>query len=81
MGTETLKVSNVVIDSDEELRTQLFVNNAEVGISARMIDVETGSIVWANSYSYDAFDIQTAIEWTVSDLLNSLKKVWPQMRK
>ncbi len=81
LGTETLKFSNAIIESNEELKTQLFVTNAQVGISVRMIDVETGSVVWANSYSYDAFDIQTAIEWTVSDLLNSLKKVWPQMRK
>lgn len=69
------------IKTHERKEPQLIVVNAEVGISARMIDVQTGTIVWANSYTYDAFDIETAMEWTVSDLLWSLRKVWPQINK
>jgi hypothetical protein len=64
-----------------ERPSEIVITNAQVGISARMIDVETGSVVWINSYTYDAMDIQTAIEWTVSDLLDSLKEVWPQLKK
>jgi hypothetical protein len=46
-----------------------------------MIDVETGLIVWAGSYTYESFDMEGAIRGTVSTLLNSLKKVWPQVKK
>lgn len=79
--TRPIKIGSSIIESDQELNPQLFITNAKVGISARMIDVETGAVVWANAYTYDAMDIQTAIEWTVSDLLASLKKVWPPVKK
>ena len=77
---EKVKSSKKIRIRDER-EHRLIVVNAQEGISARMIDVETGTIVWANSYSYDAFDIETAVEWTVSDLLRSLRKVWPQINK
>jgi TolB-like protein len=68
-------------DEDGNIKTQVFLKGAEVGVSARMIDVETGLIVWAGSYTYESFDMEGAIRGTVSTLLNSLKKVWPQVKK
>ncbi|MFH1783362.1 MAG: CsgG/HfaB family protein [bacterium] len=76
-----IRIKKTLTASGDDIDTTLLVTNPQVGISARMIDVETGTIVWANSYSYDAFDIDSAIEWAVSDLLRSLKKVWPQIAK
>ena len=67
-------------DEDGNIKTQVFLKGAEVGVSARMIDVETGLIVWASSYTYESFDMEGAIRGTVSTLLNSLKKAWPRMK-
>ncbi len=68
-------------DEYGETRSEVFLIDAELGISARMIDVQTGLVVWASSYSYESFDTEGAIRGTVSTLLNSLKKVWPQIKK
>ncbi|MFH1239400.1 MAG: GNA1162 family protein [bacterium] len=81
LGVDAIITGTVMEYSPRVRRQQSDITTAEVSISARMIDVETGSVVWANSYTYDAMDIQTAIEWTISDLLNSLKGVWPQLNK
>lgn len=63
-------------DEQGDMHEEIFVVDAEVAISARMIDVETGIIVWAGAYSYDSFYIDSAIRYTVSALLDSLKKFW-----
>jgi len=68
-------------DKNGEVKSEVFLIGAEVGVSARMVDVETGSVVWAGSYTYESFDMEGAIRGTVSTLLNSLKKVWPQIKK
>ncbi|GAI18281.1 unnamed protein product [marine sediment metagenome] len=67
-------------DEDGNIKTEVFLKRAEVGVSARMIDVETGLIVWASSYTYESFDMEGAIRGAASRLLNSLKKVWPRMK-
>jgi len=68
-------------DEYGEIKSEVFLIGAEVGITARMIDVETGLVVWASSYTYESFDMEGAIRGTVSTLLNSLKKVWPRIKK
>jgi len=67
-------------DEDGNIKTEVFLKRAEVGVSARMIDVETGLIVWASSYTYESFDMEGAIRGAASRLLNSLKKAWPRMK-
>jgi len=67
-------------DEDGNIKTEVFLKRAEVGVSARMIDVETGLIVWASSYTYESFDMEGAIRGVASRLLNSLKKAWPRMK-
>ncbi len=64
---------------EDELKTHTLITDAEVGVSARMVDVESGFIVWSNVYTYSSLDIETSIEWVVADLLMSLKNVWPRM--
>jgi len=64
-------------EQDNRIREEIFVVNAEVGINARMVDVETGEIVWAGAYSYDSFYIDSAIAQTVSALMDTLKGVLP----
>lgn len=64
-------------DDGGRLREEIFVVNAELGISARMVDVETGMVVWAGAYSYDSFYMDGAVHGVVSALMNTLDKVLP----
>jgi len=68
-------------DEYGEFKSEVFLIGAEVGINARMVDVETGLVIWASSYTYESFDMEGAIRGTVTTLLNSLKKVWPRIKK
>ncbi len=68
-------------DENGRLREEIFLVNAEVGINARMVDTETGIVIWASSYSYDSFYVDTAIRHTVSALVSTLEDVWPTIRK
>jgi len=45
---------------------------AQVGVTCRMIDVETGEVLWAASNTYDATNTQTAFECLISSLVNQL---------
>ena len=63
------------------VESQMFLKDADVGIDARMVDTETGLVIWSNSSDYNAFDIHTAIDHCVSSMLNSLRKFWPAMVK
>ncbi|MFN3966464.1 MAG: CsgG/HfaB family protein [Endomicrobiia bacterium] len=68
-------------DDQGRLREEIFLVNAEVGINARMVDTETGMVIWASSYSYDSFYIDSAIRHTVSALMNTLNHVWPTLKE
>ncbi len=81
MGTVTRYVPDkkeriYVRDSAGRVREEIFLVEAEVGVSARMVDVETGEIIWAGSHVHESFYIDTAIRQAVSALLNSLRGVW-----
>jgi curli biogenesis system outer membrane secretion channel CsgG len=45
---------------------------AQVGVTFRMISVETGEVIAAGSNTYDAMDVQTAFEYLVSSLVDEL---------
>lgn len=81
MGTVTRFVPDkkeriYVRDPSGNVQEEIFLVEAEVGISARMVDVETGEVVWASSYIYDSFYVDTAIRQAVSAILNSLSDIW-----
>ncbi len=67
-----------VDDGSGGKRQEIYLVDAEVGISARMIDVETGVVIWAGHYRYNSFFIESAIRGVVSGLINSLNKHLPQ---
>ena len=56
-------------DETGEEKWDIVLFDAEVSVSARMIDVDTGLIIWSGSYSYESFDIESATRYTVSRLL------------
>ena len=45
---------------------------AQVGVTARMIDVTTGEVLWIGSDTYDGTNTQTAFEYLVSSLVRQL---------
>jgi len=47
---------------------------AQVGVTVRMISVETGEVLWIGSDTNDAADVQTAFEYLVSSLVKQLSK-------
>jgi len=59
-------------DEDGDIKYEVFLKEAGVGVSARMIDIKTGLIVWADSYDYESFSIRNAIQQTVRAMLNPL---------
>ncbi len=71
------KKNRVYIKDDQgKIQEEIFLVEAEVGISARMVDVVTGEVIWVSSYVYDSFYVDTAIRQAVSAILDSLKKIW-----
>ncbi len=81
MGTVTKYIPDkkkriYIRDNNGEVQEEIFLVEAEVGISARMVDVVTGEVIWAGSYEYDSFYVDAAIRQAVSALVNSLKKIW-----
>jgi len=54
--------------------SQIVMSNSIAGLSARLVDIKTGEIIWTNAFSFEALDIQFAIEGTVNYLLKSLVK-------
>ncbi|MGM0567827.1 MAG: CsgG/HfaB family protein [Elusimicrobiota bacterium] len=63
-------------DSEGRVREEIFMIDAEVGISARMVDTQSGEVIWASSYVSDSFYMDTAIRQAVSAILNSLSGIW-----
>lgn len=47
---------------------------AQAGVTCRMIDVETGEILWAGSNTYDGMNTQTAFEYLVSSIIDQFMK-------
>lgn len=58
----------------------IYLTDAEVGISARMIDVETGSIVWVASDSYRGYSTDSAFQGVILSLVDSLRSVFPKKK-
>lgn len=60
-------------DSDGRMTSQITMSEARSEITARMIDVQSGEIVWTSRNQDVAFDIADAVSYTVSGLLSTLK--------
>ena len=62
-----------ILYNDEVRETQTRLIEAEVDVNARLVDVETGLVVWASSYKYRTLDIADARANVVSRMVYSLK--------
>lgn len=45
---------------------------AQVGITARMIDVESGQVLWTGSNAYDGMNTQVASEYLIASLVRQM---------
>lgn len=59
--------------------SQILITNATIGIAAKMVDSKSGEIIWADSYTYEALDVQSATENVIRYFLRSLGKFWKEL--
>jgi len=71
---EDQNITVYTTDKDGKVTSQMTLQQAEVEISARMFDVETGEIVWIARDSDRGFDISDAVSYVVSSLISSIKQ-------
>ena len=57
--------------------SQLLSTTANVSLISRMVDVETGSIMWSASMTYEGFDIPSAMSGIADAFIRSLSPIWP----
>lgn len=54
------------------MQQQILISNASVGMTAQMLEVSTGNIIWTGAYTYEALDVESATEGIASNLVESL---------
>jgi curli biogenesis system outer membrane secretion channel CsgG len=60
--------------------SQVVTSAASVGLIARMVDVETGSVLWSARMNYEGFDTETAMAAITESFADSLVPIWPSLR-
>ncbi|MEI7481613.1 MAG: CsgG/HfaB family protein [Elusimicrobiota bacterium] len=61
--------------------SQILSTTANVSLVSRMVDVQTGSIMWSASMSYEGFDITSAKREISESFTSSLTPIWPELYK
>jgi curli biogenesis system outer membrane secretion channel CsgG len=83
--TNVTKVSNNNVHSEGSVpgmpNSQLLSTTANVSLVARMVDVQTGSIMWSASMTYEGFDISSAMSGITDALTRSLAPIWPGLTR
>ncbi len=59
-------------DEDGKVISEAFIQDARVGISARLIDGNTGRVMWAHNHSYSGFEIDYAVRVVVDMLVRRM---------
>lgn len=59
--------------------SQMINITANVSLVSRMVDVQTGSVLWAASMSYEGFDISSAMTGITEAFARSLAQIWPAL--
>lgn len=71
---------NEVVGKKESVETKqipfMMPIEAEVGLAVKIVDVETGELVWAGSDTSQGVSAPLAAEWIASRLVKSLSKKW-----
>ena len=61
--------------------SQLLSTTANVSLISRMVDVQTGAILWSASMPYEGFDITSAMSAITDAFVSSLEPIWPGLYK
>ncbi|OGS12578.1 MAG: hypothetical protein A2234_06325 [Elusimicrobia bacterium RIFOXYA2_FULL_58_8] len=81
--TDVTKVSNSGLYSEGSVaglpNSQLLSTTANATLVARMVDAQTGSILWSGSMSYEGFDLTTAMREIANAFTTSLAPIWPAL--
>jgi curli biogenesis system outer membrane secretion channel CsgG len=59
--------------------SQVLTSAAQVSLIARMVDVETGSILWSGRMSYEGLNTETTMAGITSSFVKSLVPLWPAL--
>jgi len=75
-----IKGKNVFIHNfDPSTDTSLIETTAQVGLTVKMIDIETGSILFQAYMDYEGIDTETAIQTISEYIVSSLSKYWKEL--
>ncbi len=81
--TDVTRVSNSSLYSEGTVaglpNSQLLSTTANASLVARMVDAQTGSILWSGSMSYEGFDLSTAMREIADAFTTSLSPIWPAL--
>jgi hypothetical protein len=61
--------------------SQVLTSAAQDSLIARMVDVETGSVLWSGRMSYEGYDNQSAMAAITSSFVKSLVPLWPALHE
>lgn len=61
--------------------SQVLTSAAQASLIARMVDVETGSILWSGRMSYEGLDSHQTMAEITSSFIRSLVPLWPLLHK
>jgi len=60
-------------------RAEVVTSAAQNSLIARLVDVETGSVLWSGRMSYEGYDNQSAMASITSSFAKSLVPLWPAL--
>ncbi|OGS08610.1 MAG: hypothetical protein A2270_02100 [Elusimicrobia bacterium RIFOXYA12_FULL_51_18] len=79
--TSVTQISNTNITPEGSVmgipNSQLLGTTANVSLISRMVDAQTGSIMWSASMTYEGFDISSAMAGITDAFIRSLTPIWP----
>lgn len=58
-------------------RTEVVTSAAQNSLIARLVDVESGSVLWSGRMSYEGYDNQSAMASITASFVKSLVPLWP----
>jgi curli biogenesis system outer membrane secretion channel CsgG len=83
--SDVTKVGNATIHSEGSVaglpNSQVLSTTAHATLMARMVDVQSGSVLWAASMSYEGFDLASAMAAITDAFTDSLKSIWPALSR
>lgn len=85
IGSGVTQVNNGTVYSEGSVLgmpdSQILSTTANVSLVSRMVDVQTGSILWSASMGYEGFDTTSAMSGITDAFIASLKAIWPGLYK